>query len=253
MNLDTIVKSGLASIEQNNAQFYLFNSKLCSDFKSEMLNANYWQQNDAVTGTAQGRGITYFVEHNEQQWVLRHYYRGGLVGKLINDSYLFSSYAKSRAVREYLLLATLSEKGLPAPTPIACKIQRKGLRYRADILTSRIANAKDVFTLTQSQSLEDSLWEKIGETIAQFHQHQVYHHDLNIHNILIDDQQKVWLIDFDQGSIKPDTVNANNKWQGKNLERLLRSFRKEKTKNPAMHWQEIDWQPLIEGYQQFTP
>lgn len=248
MNLDTIVKSGLAKVEQQGKQFFLFNPKLCAEFSADIFDADYWQQQNAIAGSAQGRGTTYFIRHNDNNWVLRHYYRGGLIGKLVNDRYLFASYAKTRAVREYSLLAELADKGLAAPAPVACKIKRRGLRYQADILTSRIENALDVFTLTQSKPLSESLLMKIGETIAEFHQHQVYHHDLNIHNILIDEQEKVWLIDFDQGAIRSD-----NKWQGKNLERLLRSFRKEKAKNPEMHWQELDWQPLIEGYQQYIP
>lgn len=244
MDLNTIVNSGLARIEQKARDICLINSQLDNHLSFELFSPDFWQQRDAITGTAQGRGTTYFIKHDNNQWVLRHYYRGGLIGRLIHDSYLYLGLNKTRAIREYALLAKLNSLGLPAPAPIACKISRHGLYYRADILSERITNANDVFTITQSQQLSEMLWQKIGATIANFHHYGIYHHDLNIHNILIDDQQKIWLIDFDQGEEREQGA-----WQQDNMSRLLRSFHKEKTKNPQMLWTEESWQPLLSGYQ----
>jgi len=56
-----------------------------------MLTSEYWQKENLVIDQAHGRGITWFVKHQENELVLRHYYRGGLAGKLINDSYWFKS------------------------------------------------------------------------------------------------------------------------------------------------------------------
>ncbi|NMP33087.1 3-deoxy-D-manno-octulosonic acid kinase [Thalassotalea sp. M1531] len=240
-----MVKSGQASLHQSSNQWCLFNTKLVTDFDSKMLQPDFWQSTNAVTGTAQGRGTTYFVTHQDSHWVLRHYYRGGLIGKLLTDSYLYLGLAKTRAIQEYLLLAQLTQWQLPAPTPIACQITRSGIHYKGDILTDRINNANDLYTILKTSNVSEGLWKKIGVTIARFHLKKVNHHDLNIHNILIDDSEKVWLIDFDQGSIK-----QGDGWQQSNIDRLLRSFRKELAKNPSMHWQETDWQLLINSYQQ---
>jgi len=244
LNLDAIVKSGFASLTQSTNQWALIDTSMCNIDPVNLFNIAYWQKNNAITGTAQGRGTTYFIQQGNQEWVLRHYYRGGLIGRLVSDSYLYLGLAQTRAIKEYLLLAQLQQWKLPAPAPIACNVSKHGLHYKADIITARIAQARDLYTLLKAESLSEEMWHKIGRTIGRFHQNQVYHHDLNIHNILIDHNNDVWLIDFDQGAIK-----TGKHWQQANMNRLLRSFHKEKNKNPNMHWIELDWQPLLDGYQ----
>ena len=85
-----IIDEQLSRIEQDKS-YYLFNHNLITHFSAEMLTATYWQDNNAVTGSAQGRGTTWFVAYqdennNQHDWVLRHYYRGGLIGRVIKDN-----------------------------------------------------------------------------------------------------------------------------------------------------------------------
>ena len=229
----------------------LFDRHELDHFSPDMLNAQYWQAQNAITGSAQGRGTTWFVQYNSQigkpakQWVLRHYYRGGLIGKMIHDSYFFTSYKNTRAAKEFALLAHMQTLALPAPKPIAYRVIRHGLFYRADLLSSRIENAQDLVALLTEQTIDESLWAKIGATIKYFHDHNIYHHDLNAHNILINDQQEVFLIDFDQGEVR--TTNQK-RWQQSNMQRLLRSFHKEQNKISNFHWQADNWQMLLHGY-----
>jgi 3-deoxy-D-manno-octulosonic acid kinase len=244
LNPSAIVKPCQEKIIQQNDNYYCFDENSVADFNENMFSANYWLQEKAITGTAQGRGKTYFIKHLTDEWVLRHYYRGGLVGKIINDSYLFTGFENTRAAQEFNLLKTLSAHNLPAPKPIAYRIKKSGLTYQADILTARITDAQDLVAILSSGSANEAVWRKIGRCIKKFHQQGIYHHDLNAHNILIDKSEKVWLIDFDQGEQR----QPNRKWQQANLDRLLRSFNKEKAKLPKFHWQQNDWQTLIEGY-----
>jgi len=244
LNLSTIVKPCQEKNFQQGKNYCLYDSAQIDSFSVQMLSASYWQQQNAVTGTAQGRGTTYFVQHQNKQWVLRHYYRGGLIGKLINDSYLFTGQQHTRAAQEFALLKAMSELGLPVPHPIAYRVERNGLLYRADLLTARICNAQDLVGILSKKTITPKLWFSIGKVIQAFHQHGIYHHDLNAHNILVDEHNKVWLIDFDRGQqLKPE-----KKWQQANLDRLLRSFHKEQRKLPTFHWQDNCWETLIEGY-----
>ena len=55
---------------------------------------------------------------------LRHYYRGGLWGKLNKDRYRFSVLETTRSFAEFHLLQRLYEAGLPVPKPIAARIQK---------------------------------------------------------------------------------------------------------------------------------
>jgi len=237
-------------LQQNNI-YCCYDNHEVSEFVPEMLSAQYWQEKNAITGSAQGRGTTWFVQHNdknsEQQkhWVLRHYYRGGLIGKIINDSYLFTSQKNTRAEQEFDLLAHMQTLALPAPKPIAYRVTRHGLFYRADLLSSRIENAQDLVAILSKQVITPTLWKKIGATIKRFHAHDIYHHDLNAHNILIDEKKDIFLIDFDRGEVR--TSNQTS-WQQGNMERLQRSFLKELKQLPTFHWQMENWQLLLEGY-----
>ena len=219
-------------------------------FSADMLSAKFWQDSNSITGSAQGRGTTWFVKqidetnNNEKHWVLRHYFRGGLIGKIITDSYFFTSQENTRAAKEFALLAHMQTLQLPAPKPIAYRVSRHGLFYRADLLSSRIENAQDLVAILTKKSIDEATWYAIGETIKTFHNHGIYHHDLNAHNILLDDKNKHWLIDFDQGEIK----TLQKGWQQNNLQRLLRSFHKEQSQLPIFNWNVDNWNTLLNGY-----
>ena len=250
MNLSAIVKPCPLKTYQQGNIFCQYNPNACEKFSITMFSSQFWQQQNAIVGSAQGRGTTWFIapqaySKQAEQWVLRHYYRGGLIGKFIKDSYFFQQWHKTRAAKEFTLLVKLHQLALPAPQAIAYKIERSGLTYRADILTKRIEHAKDLVAILSENTIDDALWQNIGKTIRQFHQKGIYHHDLNAHNILIDDNNKVWLIDFDQGEQRA----VQQQWQQANLQRLLRSFIKEQHKLPQFHWQKNNWQMLLQGYE----
>jgi 3-deoxy-D-manno-octulosonic acid kinase len=252
LNPSAIVKPYQEKVYQKGNVYCCFNADAIKTFNPEMLDSAYWQRQDAVTGSAQGRGTTWFVEYDaldkssqqKQQWVLRHYFRGGLIGKIIHDKYLFLGQNNTRAAQEYRLLNTLQRLELPAPKPIAYRVKRKGLFYQADLLSSRIEQAQDLVALLSIKALPINVWLEVGRVIHRFHKAGIYHHDLNAHNILLDENKKVWLIDFDQGEQRPKST----KWQHSNMKRLLRSFKKEKERLPNFCWREDNWQALLEGY-----
>ena len=246
MNQPAIVKPCREKVLQQENVYCVFNEEKIPAFSPEMLSEDYWLKHNAVTGSAQGRGTTWFVSYQEQQWVLRHYYRGGLIGKFNKDSYWFSGQKNTRAAREFSLLLTLQQLGLPAPEPVAYRVIRQGLFYRADLLSTRIADAEDLVGILSRQHLSETVWMDIGATIRRFHDHGIYHHDLNAHNILLGKKNQVSLIDFDRGEQR----QVNTSWQQANIERLLRSFRKEQAKIPGFCWQPENWQVLLPGYRQ---
>lgn len=217
-----------------------------------MLSPSYWQQSNAVTGSAQGRGTTWFVAYNDSEsvqhdWVLRHYYRGGLIGKMINDSYWFDGIQNTRAAREFALLRHMQTLQLPAPEPVAYRVIQQGLCYKADLLSSRIQRAQDLVAILTETALTDEVWQRIGVTIKRFHHHGIYHHDLNSHNILLNDKAQVFLIDFDRGELRTNPVNTG--WKKANMARLQRSFIKELNKLTQFYFTEKNWYSLMQGYQ----
>ncbi|PKH88284.1 3-deoxy-D-manno-octulosonic acid kinase [Colwellia sp. Bg11-28] len=247
----TITSAQFSKFEQGNVTC-VYNQTLITNFNAEMLSPSYWQQSNAVTGSAQGRGTTWFVEYNDNSntphdWVLRHYYRGGLIGKIIKDSYWFSGVEKTRAACEFALLRHMNTLQLPTPEPIAYRVMQHGFHYQADLLSSRIEHAQDLVAILSEKALTDDIWHNIGATIKRFHQHGIYHHDLNSHNILLNDKKQVFLIDFDRGELRTNPVETN--WKQANMARLQRSFLKELNKLEQFNFTEQNWQALKDGYQ----
>ena len=221
-----------------------FDEQLFPDFSVEAFDPAYWQAQDAVTGQSRGRGVTWFVRHRGLSLVLRHYWRGGLMGKINPDRFWFHGVESSRAMAEFRLLGQLRELGLPVPRPVAARLQRQGLWYRADLLIEQIPGARDLVHLLREQSLTAAQWQAVGALIARLHQAGAYHSDLNAHNLLLDGDDQIWVIDFDKCGLREP-----GPWQAEMLARLLRSLRKEAGLHPGFHWQEADWEQVMQGYQ----
>ena len=70
---------------------------------------------------------------------------------------------------------------------------------------------------------------------------------MNSHNILLDDKEHVFLIDFDRGELRTNPVNIQ--WKQENMARLHRSFLKELNKLDQFYFTDDNWQALMIGYQ----
>lgn len=240
----------MAIKQKNNGagHHFIFDDTHIADVSPDMFDATHWHRSGLVTGQATGRGTTLFIRHQDQDWVLRHYRRGGLIGKLLNDEYLYTGAANTRAFREFSLLHRMNQDGIAVPTPVAAYVRRRGLLYRADIITRTIPHSRDIHAMLCEGPLDEAMWTRIGLAIAHLHHHQVYHHDMNIRNIMADAHGKVWIIDFDR-CYRRD----GESWKQQTLNRLLRSLNKEQGREPDFHWQPADWQKLVAGYMSYTP
>ncbi len=218
------------------------NKKLKVWFDEALLNVapencfdpEFWQQQGKVIGSAQGRGTTWFIQLDGIQGALRHYRRGGLFGKLVSDHYIFTGWENTRSYQEFMILNHLIRAGVNVPRAVAARAIKKHVCYQADLITEKIPNARDLVSILQEQPLSDAMYQKIGKEIRKMHDAQVNHTDLNIHNILIDDQENVWIIDFDKCVNQP-----GDSWKSQNLDRLKRSFLKEQQKRNIL------WQPAL--------
>jgi 3-deoxy-D-manno-octulosonic acid kinase len=231
---------------QQNKHYIVFDDSLISENIERCFDAQFWHAENKVIGSATGRGTTWFIQLAKTQAALRHYHRGGLFGKLVSDHYLFTSWKNTRSIAEFTLLQTLSEQGVNVPQPIAARVQKKNFCYQADLLSEKIPNATDLVSILQQRALSEQEYRQIGLQIKKMHLAQVNHTDLNIHNILLDDNGKVWLIDFDKCYQQPTDT-----WKAKNMQRLLRSFNKERKKR-AIQWRQENWLQLLQGYNSTT-
>ncbi|WP_028864322.1 3-deoxy-D-manno-octulosonic acid kinase [Psychromonas aquimarina] len=228
-------------INKLNKQTCFFND---DTFSASLFEHDYLQANNLITGSSVGRGTTWFFQHQQKKYVLRHYYRGGLIGRINPDNFLYCGLKNTRAYKEFSLLEKMSQLGLPIPLPYAGRITKKALFYQADLIIELIEGAEDLVAVLSRQVISELQWLEIGRVIRLFHDNNIYHSDMNSHNIMLDNSDKVWLIDFDKCEQR-----KNGGWKHQTLERLLRSFRKEKNINNTLNWQETDWMTLMQGYQ----
>ena len=204
---------------------------------------DYWKSRGDFSTVSGGRGSAWFIACGSEQWVLRHYRRGGFVARVASDRYVWCGERKVRAFAEWRLLAILHARGLPVPKPIAARYQRAGVFYRCDLVTQRIPNSQPLSALLEQPALDHVPWWAIGQAIARLHTAGVDHADLNAHNILVDGQGAVSIIDFDRGRLRAAGI-----WRAENLSRLQRSLRKIGRDLPPGRIAARGWTDLVAGY-----
>ena len=81
------------------------------------FDAAEWRRAGAVALETSGRGEVLIVAHGAERWVLRHYRRGGMVARLIDDHYLWLGVDRARSFREWRLLRKLRAASRPGKSP----------------------------------------------------------------------------------------------------------------------------------------
>lgn len=186
----------------------------------EVFTPEYWAARNALRGEATGRGSAWFIDAPFGSAVLRQYLRGGWAAKLSHSAYFFTTVARSRPFREFNVLASLDGLDLPVPRPLAALCEHHGVVSSGALMTARINGAHTLAELLPGAQATGKLWADVGKCIRRFHLAGVWHADLNARNILLDDESRVFLIDFDRARLTPGkTVAGEN-----NLARLNRSL-----------------------------
>lgn len=223
----------LATFQQENELILYDADRLCEtpehhQVHSALFTPAYWHQLGQITGEAPGRGNSLFIRpepDSAEQWVLRHYLRGGIIARLNRDQYLWTGKKHTRAMAEMRLNAHLFELGLPVPRPIAAWVNRQGLTYQAAIITQRIPGARALAECVNNNQISrdalSNLLISVGRMIRCFHTQCLDHVDLNARNILVDPQHRPWLIDLDRCRLR-----RPGRWQDRNLNRIEHSLQK---------------------------
>lgn len=230
--------------QRANAQVIWYDSRFLPQITPQVFDPQWQRSQGHLKGTAPGRGEAYFLRIMGHDLVHRPCRRGGLIGRFNTRLYLRLGARHSRAFREYRLLEWMHAQGLSVPRPVAARYAPFGLFYRADLITERIPGAQSLADTLRRTALTLEIWGQIGKHIRDMHELGIDHTDLNCRNILLDAQQKVWLIDFDKCRKR-----AAGGWRERNLARLRRSLDKEKLRQPGVSWSDADWSALLAGYE----
>jgi 3-deoxy-D-manno-octulosonic acid kinase len=131
--------------------------------------------------------------------VIKHYRRGGLMRYLIKRRYL--KFGKTRSRREFELLDSAGTLGINVPQPIAYA-HRGRLFYRAWLVTRAIHQPLSLARLSlQDEKKTRTAMESVIEQISSLVQNDILHVDLHPGNVVVDAAGKIYLLDFDKGSV----------------------------------------------------
>ena len=165
---------------------------------------SHWQALGRVRQRLGGRGGSVLIEFGDNAdidcAVLRRYQRGGWVARLSQDRYVYNGLERTRALREFRLLDRLHQQGLAVPRPLLASVERfSAWGYRQALMTQWIDGAETLaHRLGRSQTLD---WSGLARVLAQVLDARVYHPDLNAHNVLVDNHNRWWVIDFDRATV----------------------------------------------------
>lgn len=234
---DTVETTGTGAI--------LYDTDILDHASERTFSAAAWKTVRPVEGAlrSRGRGVALLLGDGNNEFVLRHFRRGGLPGRILRDTYLYTGEERTRSFAEWRLLYKLVRMGLPVPRPAVARYCRRGPVYTADIITVRIPGIRPLSMRLAEARRDAGYWRNIGAGIERFHRAGVNHADLNAYNVQLDEAGKLWLLDFDRGRLE-----APGPWQQKNLGRLHRSLRKVQGLDPAIRFTGADWEHLLEGY-----
>jgi 3-deoxy-D-manno-octulosonic acid kinase len=223
----------------------LYDRQVIREISDDRFQASGWLHAEPVTGSLRsaGRGNTMFVGNVPRQFVLRHYLRGGLLGKVVRDLYVWTGEDGTRPFAEWRMLAKMADSGLRVPRPAAARYCRKGPFYTADIITVRIPNVVPLSEYIAGDAPADSFWQSLGAAVQVFHEKGVCHADMNAYNLQIDNDGDLWMLDFDRGRLLPP-----GPWQQQTLARLHRSLQKIVSLEPRLHFRQLNWEQFLEGY-----
>ena len=191
-----------------------------------------------------GRQAVHRFTVNNSQFVLRHYFRGGMPAHLTKDRFLFRGWHVTRPYKELKLLLEMSQLGLPVPFPAAARCVVDKFSYSADIIMVEIPDTEALATILGKRELAPEEWRAIGKTILRFHRLGFQHVDLNANNILLDRDGNVHLIDFDRCMRRQYAKS----WALAGLARLQRSLNKLQRANHDLFFQQSDFQNLSDAY-----
>jgi 3-deoxy-D-manno-octulosonic acid kinase len=222
----------------------VYDDSVVQQMSEDLFDYATWPGAATAPGYSGGRGATLFINHQGDDWVLRHYHRGGKIGQFLKDGFLFFGRDSSRPMREYDLLDRMYKLGLPSPQPVAARYLRHGVYYTADLITRKLHDVRPLSTRLAEGPLAESAWVRIGECVGQFHAASIFHADLTAHNLQISSTDKLYLLDFDRGRRMPGAGG----WQQSNLSRLKRSFHKI-SEDESIAFGPVQWDQLMSGYQ----
>ncbi|MCB0355076.1 MAG: phosphotransferase [Bdellovibrionales bacterium] len=128
--------------------------------------------------------------------VVKGYHRGGLLRAFLPS--MFVKWGLTRAETESEMLLYIAERGLTVPKPLAT-VSKGWFLYRAWLVLEEVEGHLTLAEVSrQNPDLLDELVPELARMVRELIQLRICHVDLHPGNVLVDDQKRVWMIDFDK-------------------------------------------------------
>ncbi len=154
------------------------------------------------------------------QIVIKNYQRGGLI-RYFNKNIHIRPGKTTRPETEFNMLITAGKAGINVPSPLIYVI-RGSLLYKAWLITKKIhhcENFADIALKSPEKAVE--IFPDISGCINRLIKNRIYHVDLHPGNILIDPDNKHYIIDFDKAFIFKHSMEKLTKLYEKRWKRAV--------------------------------
>ena len=155
--------------------------------------------------------------------VVKRYTRGGVIRHFNRHAYL--KFSRYRCQSEYELLLFLNQLGVSVPQPIAFAYQGN-FSYHAWLVTREIQNASTLAEFSrQNPDKTRTIMQDLAQQLGILIENHIHHVDLHPGNVLVDDHNNLFIIDFDKARTTPQN---RHKLQQKYIKRWQRAVLKYK-------------------------
>lgn len=183
---------------------------------------------ELVTGhLAGGRARHAVVRYRGEEWVVKTYRRGGVLGKLNSQRY----WGSGRFLQELRLANAAEAAGVPTAEILALILEPAGLGSLRAWLVTRYLRGSLPLDQAFGNPPDALLFHEAGRVVRRMHLAGIDHRDLHLGNIMGErsgDLARVHVVDWDLACLRSrDTWNPCS-----NLSRLWRSLEKARRKRP---------------------
>jgi len=215
-----------------------------------------WASRHSTKEMLAGRGRVFIFPtagstENATHWIVRHYRRGGILARHLDDRYLVTR--TPRPLKELQASMEARSRGIPTPRIIGGAAYRSGVFYRAELVTEYLPDVTDLASVVFGVSERNMAFcatalHAAGKLVSLLEKERVAHADLNASNILVNqlgDASSAHVIDLDRCRPLSPTARAPVKLMRRRLERSLKKL----AQRYGQPLDEVLWMALRDGYE----
>ena len=215
-----------------------------------------WASQHSTKEMLAGRGRVFIFPtagstENATHWIVRHYQRGGILARHLDDRYLVTR--TPRPLKELQASVEARSRGIPTPRIIGGAAYRSGVFYRAELVTEYLPDVTDLASVVfgvneRNMAFCTTALHAAGKLVSLLEKERVAHADLNASNILVNQfggTSSAHVIDLDRCRPLSSTARAPVKLMRRRLERSLKKL----AQRYGQPLDEVLWVALRDGYE----